>query len=347
MVTDLDGTLVGSVDEFPLYMTFRERVQMLRRECGARWVVCTGRTYRSFRNFFSPMKAMGLTPEVVIVRHAFIYTRTRFGYLPHVLWNLRVLLLLWLDRASSRRAIQEWHAMITRTTQGVRTVRRKRDRLWLRFRSDEAAAFAASELERVSKPYRHFRVFRYRREVDVRSVPFTKGMALQELARRLKVCREHILTIGNGHNDISLLDRAVARFTGCPANSEPEVLQAVHDAGGHIATEQSLSGVIEIIDAVTGGKVNSELPFWWENPEDGDNPRSQRKAHSAKSRSRRDRALAAVVIGTLLVVFSSFGLIPGPVGRLAMVPYRAVLSRVELVMIWLLERVPAEWGGAG
>lgn len=346
IATDLDGTLIGSVDEFPLYAMFRQRIEMLRRECGAVWVVCSGRRFRSFRASFSPMKAMGLMPEVVIIRHAYIYTRTRFGYVPHMVWNARVLLLLWLDRASSRRAIQAWHDLITRTTHGVRTVRRKRDRLWLRFQTDEAAAFAAAELERVSRPFRHFRVFRYRREVDVRSVPFTKGMALQELARHLKVAREHMLAIGNGHNDISILDGEVARYTGCPANSEPEVMQAVHEARGHIAQERSLRGVLEIVDAVVGGCINSDLPVWWENPAAGDNPSPRHPSHTARTHRRvRGGLLAGAAVCTVMLVFASFGLLPRPLGRLVLAPFHAVLSQVERALVWLLERVPAAWGG--
>jgi hypothetical protein len=293
------------------------------------------------------MKAMGLTPDVVVVRHAYIYTLTRFGYVPHLLWNLRVLLLVWLDRASARRAIQEWHTMITRATQGVRTVRRKRDRLWLRFRTDEAAAFAASELKRVSEPYRHFRVFQYRREVDVRSVPFTKGLAVREVARRMQVPRESILAIGNGHNDISILDGEAARFTGCPANSEPEVMQAVHAAGGHIAQERSLRGVIEILDAVTGGRINSELPPWWEDPAEGENPWPHRAQHADRSGQRtRNRILAGVILWTVLTVFAEFGvLMPEPVCNVILLPYRAVLSRVEAGMVWVWQHVQSVSGG--
>ena len=53
MATDLDGTLIGSVDEFPLYSSFRDRIMRLRRENDAVWAVCSGRTFRSFRALLS------------------------------------------------------------------------------------------------------------------------------------------------------------------------------------------------------------------------------------------------------------------------------------------------------
>lgn len=335
IATDLDGTLIGSVDEFPLYAEFRDRVNRLRRENDASWAVCTGRAFRSFREFFSPMKAMGLEPEVVIIRHAFIYTRTRLGYTPHLMWNLRILLLLCVDRHNARNAIREWDQLVRRSAHGVRTVRRRKDRLWLRFGTDEAANYAAAELRKRVAPFRHFRVFQYRREVDVRSVPFTKGMALKELARRLGIPREQVLAIGNGHNDISALDGTAAAYTGCPANSEPEVMEVVHRSGGHIARERSLRGVIEIVDAVTGGQICSELPPSWEDPSKGENPSSRRAHRSARSKRVQSMVLAAVSAYTTLVVFASFGRAPG--ARIIMAPWRKLFAWLEAALSGMLE----------
>ena len=44
LVTDLDGTLIGSSAEFPLYATLSERIAGLRRDDGMKWAICTGRT---------------------------------------------------------------------------------------------------------------------------------------------------------------------------------------------------------------------------------------------------------------------------------------------------------------
>jgi hydroxymethylpyrimidine pyrophosphatase-like HAD family hydrolase len=336
IATDLDGTLIGSVDEFPLYSAFRERIAKCRRENGALWVVCSGRTMRSFNRSFAPMRAMGLTPDVVIIRHAYIFTRGRFmvRYVPHLLWNLRILLLLWLDRFSSRRAIAEWHHLITRTTHGVRTVRRRKDRLWLRFSTEEASAYAARELQKRVDEFKHFRVFHYRKEVDVRSVPFTKGMALKELTRRLGLTRDNVLAIGNGHNDISALTGEVAAFTGCPGNSEPEVMDAVHHAGGHIANERTLKGVIEIMDAMMQGNVCSDLPNWWEDPKQGDNPSPERPQKRGRRTHLKSIVLGGVALYTGLLVFASFGLVPK--SGLIMKPYNMVLAHVEkgFVKFW-------------
>ena len=340
IATDLDGTLIGSADDFPMYSEFRDRLMRLRRENGTAWAVITGRTFRSFKEFFAPMKVMGLTPDVIIVRHAYIYTLGKVGYKPHVFWNLRILLLLWLDRMQSRRAIAEWHSIITRVSHGVRTVKRKRNRLWLRFNTEEAAAFAAGELAKKVDDFNHFQVFHYRKEVDVRSVPFTKGMSLREMAKHMDIAREHILAIGNGHNDISALDGSVAKFTGCPANSEAEVMSVVHKSGGHIAERPSLGGVVEILDATAKGSICSDLPSSWEDPSSRDNPSSNRNTHQSRSRGKKVKNvfLVTAIIGTVLVVFASFNLVPA--SGLIMKPVRMILSVMENVVVKLFEM----WG---
>jgi len=272
LATDLDGTLIGSANEFPLYNDFREKIAELRREHGTLWVACTGRNLSSFRDFFSPMRLMGIMPDYVIVNHAYIYSISEFGCFPHILWNLRIRYLIWASKLYVRDAIESWHEMITGVSLGVSTVKRKEDRLCLRFDSEDSATVAADLLREKVKPYRHLQVFKYYMEVDVRSVPFTKGLAVSELARHLAIPASEILAIGNGHNDISMMHGDVAKDVGCPSNSEGEVIEAVHKAGGHIAGKKSLGGVLEIIEAYQSGNVCSDLPENWKPPSQGGNP---------------------------------------------------------------------------
>lgn len=312
MATDLDGTLIGSANEFPLYTDFRDRLETLRDKEGLIWVACTGRRLRSFRRFFSPMRMMGLAPDFVVVKHAYIYSLTSLGYLPHVFWNLRILFRMWISRLSVKDAIDEWHQMITGVASGVSTVRQRRDRLCLRFDSEASAAVAAGLLREKVKRHQHLQVFHYLMEVDVRSIPFTKGLAVSELADHMKIPREQILAIGNGHNDISMLDGTTAAMTGCPANSKPELMEVVHKAQGHVARTRSLSGVMEIIDAHVNDTVDSTLPDWWTHPSQSYNPRQGRTNRRRRSRraSMATRRIVVILGITLILVFARFGLIP-------------------------------------
>jgi len=174
----------------------------------------------------------------------------------------------------------------------------------------QTALGAESVLAERARPFRHLRVFRYQRDVDVRAVPFTKGLAVAELARHLGIDRAQILAIGDGHNDISMLDPSIAGMTGCPLNATPEIVEQVHAVGGHIARTPSLEGVIEIFDAYRAGKVCSDLPPQWIPASETEHPAALRPAH--KKRGRRDwrrlrkPLLLAACLYTVYVVIAIF-----------------------------------------
>lgn len=333
IATDLDGTIIGSANELPLYTTFRDRIRELRRRNHATWVVCTGRSLRAFRDFFTPMRMMGVVPEFVIVRHAYIYGLTQFGYMPHLLWNLKIRYLLWHSYANTRRVVDEWHDMICHFSSGVTTVKKGKDRLWLRFDSEEAAASVAEILKEKVKPYHHLQVFKYLMEVDVRPVPYTKGLAVSELAQHLGLDRDQILAIGNGHNDISMLDGQTARLTGCPANSEAEVVEVVHRAGGHIAARNSLAGVMDILNAYQTGAVKSDLPADWEDPTHCANSRNPR---AAKHADRRPPGVSPwVLVATSYTVLLVFAIYVGfPFSSWIAKPYWLLLAGIEKLVLW-------------
>ena len=331
IATDLDGTLIGSASELALYTAFRDRINDLRRTNDVVWAACTGRTLRSFRSFFRPMRMMGLVPDFVIIRHAYIYGMTMFGYMPHLLWNLHINYLLWLDRFAVKRAINEWLKTLIGGCWGITTVRRKKDRVRLRFDSAQSARVGADLLREKVRDYRQLRVFEYLGEVDVRPVPHTKGLAVTELARHLGIGSENILAIGNGHNDISMLEGDVAGLTGCPANSEAEVIEVVHRSDGHIASKRSLSGVMEILDAYMTGSVRSDLPDKWNHRLQRHNPESTRSLRDDdKPGNVAGLWLAIVVVYAVLVVFASFDLLP--FSGIVMMPFSWLVSLILRVM---------------
>ncbi len=331
LATDLDGTLIGSVNELPLYQAFRDKVNELRRRHNTLWVVCTGRSLRSFEFFFTPMRMMDIMPDYVIIKHAYIYGLSKFGYLPHLIWNMRTWHLLHTSERSISKVILDLYDMTAQYAMGVHTVQRKKDRLRLRFTSEETAVAVAGMLKEKAKPYKYLQVFAYGQEVDVRAVPFTKGLALSELAHHLGIPSDYVLAIGNGHNDTSMLDGTAAKLTGCPSNSEVEVMEVVHNSGGHIAASGALTGVMEILDAHMNGSVCSDLPAWWKNrsgPIDRVNI-----SPSRSSQTRRPVASLALlfVCGyVVLLAFASFNLIP-VFSRVIMFPFTA--------LEWILEKI--------
>ncbi|MBM4142205.1 MAG: HAD family phosphatase [Lentisphaerae bacterium] len=331
IATDLDGTLIGRTSEFERFEQFRDTVDRIRGAEDGCWAVCTGRSLRNFRHFFEPMAAVDAMPDFVIVKHAFIYGARRFGFTPHVFWNLRTLLEIRRDRALMRRALKEWESKVKRRFRRARTLTRNKEGVCLRLDTDECAAAAVEMLEKNRVNCRHLRVFRYGREVDVRAVPFTKGLAVSELARHLGIARSDVLAIGDGHNDISMLDGSAAGMTGCPANSEPEVTEVVHRSGGHIASARALAGVLEVVEAHLTGQVRSALPPTWRDPVNGANPRNHRRVHSPLRRRRRivrNVLLGGAAVATVLAL-ASLGLVP--FSNQIMAPFEALARALERI----------------
>jgi hypothetical protein len=76
---------------------------------------------------------------------------------------------------------------------------------------------------------------------------YSKGAALGELARLLKISSSEIFAIGDHYNDIAMLDGNYARWVACPGNSAEEVKSVVRKAGGYVAKAGCSEGVLEAL----------------------------------------------------------------------------------------------------
>ena len=320
LVTDLDGTLVGrGSGDLPLYEDFRGVLKQLRREHGALWVISTGRSLRSFEGVFSPLRIMDILPDFVIVRHAYIYRRTRSGrYRPHYSWNFQIRYHIWSSRLYVKEALEKWHSLVTGSVDHVTTVYHHRNRLSMRFDNATDADNVAEILKKKARGFKYLRVFHFENEVDIRMVPFTKGLALQELAGRLGIPAREILAIGNGHNDISMLDGNAAGMVGCPSNSETDVFAVVNRSGGHIAGRKYLGGVIDVVNAWRDDTVNSALPDWWVETKRQKNPKTSGRYlnHPPQGQQKHNSKTVFAVITVigivylLLLAFANYGILP-------------------------------------
>jgi HAD superfamily hydrolase (TIGR01484 family) len=321
-VTDADGTLMGHRPEFDQYRDFRGKINELRNTHGAVWVVCTGRSLRGYKRIFRPMNVFGINPDFVIANHAYIYECKRWGFMPHWIWNLRVLRLQWRERWALRRAIPRLRRAVLSHNPFARLVYCSGDRLSFQFDDDSAANYSAGILREGVRRHKYLQMFETPGEINVRAIPFTKGLAVSELARHLGVSNTQILVVGDGHNDISMIEMTPPCMTACPGNAVVEVIEAVHKTGGHIATGNSLGGVIETLTAYETGRISSELPAGWSGVG------SSSKPYPA-NRTSVFGSLMVVSLGiyTTLLVVGSFCQFPGR--TTLMKPYHKLIE-----MIW-------------
>jgi hypothetical protein len=124
-------------------------------------------------------------------------------------------------------------------------------------------------------------------------------------------------------------------MTGCTVNSEAEVMEAVHEAGGHIASKPALSGVMEIVEAYASGKVRNDLPSWWRPPERRGNPQPAGRGRRPWTRNQKVRlGLLVLVIYIVVVVFANYELIP--FSKWIILPFRMVNGLIEKLLVFLL-----------
>jgi len=79
---------------------------------------------------------------------------------------------------------------------------------------------------------------------------FSKGRLLAEAARHLNVDPLKILAVGDGLNDVSMLDGSVTPLVGAPGDCCREVREAVTRAGGIISPITNYEGTCDIIRTV-------------------------------------------------------------------------------------------------
>ncbi len=337
-VTDADGTVMGRRAEFDQYRNFRAQINKLRGTYGAKWVVCTGRSLGGYKRIFHPMKVFGIVPDFVISRHAYIYECRKWGFLPHWIWNFRILWLQWKDEMVVRRALPKLRKAVLSCNPFARVAYSTRVRLCFRFEDEGATAYGAEIVRDAVRPHRYLQVFQTSNEVDVRVIPFTKGLAVTELARHLGIPNPQILVVGDGHNDISMMTMTPPCHAACPANAASEVLETVHQAGGHIAKEASLGGVMEILEAYEAGRINSDLPVDWVGY---DRPGHMAKPTRGHQGGIFSLILIALVIYSTLLVVSYFCGVPGRQRILA--PY---FKMIELITGKPVNKAPVAPGAS-
>ena len=240
---DFDGTLVHHECEPAFHPAMGDMLRDYRRR-GAIWVVNTGRSLSQTLEGLAQHNIFMLPDYIIaqeceIYRPGFFRAWTDFGS-----WNAR-----------ARRAhdhFMEKHArFLTDIQEHVRTQTHAE---FLMGDLGQVGVVARDEAEldeicvvieawRAEQPdigyHRNGRYLRFSH------ADYSKGTALRELARLLKVPRELIFAAGDNHNDLSMLDQAVAGNIACPVNSLDAVKAHVQAQGGYLASLPASEGMME------------------------------------------------------------------------------------------------------
>ncbi len=244
---DFDGTLVDPMANWPLYAPLARELQTIRDE-GAHWAINTGRTVGQLEEGLR-LHTFPILPDFIITEETALH-RYRPGAEPEPAWD-------WNERRSA--AFDDLIDRAGELFQSVESMIRHHTKArYFRNQSipDEIIAVSVEEMDRITQwiddeveALKLDFVAYQRNSIYLRfgHKEFNKGSALRELATRLEIDTDDVFTVGDGHNDLPMLRTDVAACLGCPANSIPEVKDAVRKAGGYLARQNFAKGTLETL----------------------------------------------------------------------------------------------------
>ncbi len=243
---DFDGTLLDPEDETTIHPQFFDLIKELRQSHHAMWGLNTG------RSLFHTLQGMeeskfSYRPDYIIAREREIYFPNQFGR--------------WVDHPTWNKACEKDHKTLFRKNKRLlnkvsKWIKTETSAAW-GSQADEPAGVVATtetEMQRIIDfidsiiPAKSQLAYQ-RNSIYMRFSHslYHKGSALAEVGRSFKIDKSNIFTIGDGHNDLDMLDTSIAEMIACPANAHNEVKNHVSSQGGYVAKEKASQGVTEAL----------------------------------------------------------------------------------------------------
>lgn len=248
---DFDGTLVHPEGEFRFHPALGEMIRDLRKQ-GAAWVINTG---RSLSQTLQGLAQYGIfhEPDFIIAQECEIYKPGFFSkWADFGSWNKQA-------RKAHDHFIRNHKAFLDHIKHLVETETKGEylhgdlGQVGIVAHSDEEldAICELIEIHREREP----EVGYHRNGIYLRfsHSGYGKGTALVELARLLNLTANECFAAGDNYNDLSMLDKRVARMIACPGNALPAIKLHVREAGGFVANGIASSGMVEALQHFFGG----------------------------------------------------------------------------------------------
>ncbi|MFA4944850.1 MAG: HAD family hydrolase [Lentisphaeria bacterium] len=252
LATDFDGTLYDPLARLPAgnesFAQLRVLIHQFRFQHRLKWAVITGRHVESIPAVAGELLLHGLVPDFLVMEDAHIFVRHRHRYRPFWWWNLCLRFRRRRQLRSYRPRVRQLKAETERRHPGIEdlTAGRLID-YWYAFNHEADASAVEEELRHEFDGNPDFFVFRWGLEVCLVPTAGTKGEAVKRLAATLKATPAEIATVGDGPNDISMLNGSCAAHVACVGNADAAVRDTVRRAGGLVSQEPTVFGVLEFL----------------------------------------------------------------------------------------------------
>lgn len=246
---DFDGTLVVPGEHPAVNPRFFELIRAMRESHRIFWGINTG------RSLMQTVQGLGearfpFLPDYIIAREREIYTPNDFGrWMPVEEWNKEC------DKAhhklfrKCRRVLKKIQRWVESETAAV----------WGMQHGEPAGIVAstASEMDYIVRMIDHelgsSPMLSYQRNgiyLRFSHHAYHKGTAMLEVARLCGLAAGQTFAIGDSHNDLDMLDPAMAGLIACPGNACEEVRRQVASYGGYVARGEASDGTIEALRAM-------------------------------------------------------------------------------------------------
>lgn len=247
--TDLDGTLLGKLPRPDDVMAFRAVLLRLRRQYNAVWTIATGRRLDDLQAILMEFMTTGLIPDFLILEDAYIFKRNNRGrFSPFRWWNRRIRRQRMRLSSANGDTLSKWRAELMSAYPEARDRARQTVDLWLEFDEESHAAEAETMLRARLKNDGQYLIFRWGVELCLAPAAGTKGEAVHKVAATLGLKKHELFAVGDGPNDITMLDGSVAGMPASVGNALCQVKDIVRHAGGYLCEQNSAKGVVEALN---------------------------------------------------------------------------------------------------
>ena len=241
---DFDGTLYGSFQNPCVSQECVELIEQFSRS-GAWWGINTGRSYDFLQEGLAEAGFLSL-PDFVVVKEREVFFRKEGGYEADTSWNERC--------ATLHRQMYDRELDLIQSVKAF--VQNKTLAEWVSEDGDEAGVIATSVeemdqivqfIEMALEPVTGVDYLRSTIYLRFTHADFHKGTALKHVANRLQLAVEDTFAMGDGENDLGMLNLRYACRLACPANAVELVKKRVKDADGYVAGAEVSEGVVEAL----------------------------------------------------------------------------------------------------
>lgn len=241
IMSDIDGCLLekGVIPSIEHIALFQRYARMARLKDSLPLVICTGRGaeyVQPLSQIFGIMDKNEL-PSVV-ENGSFLYYPFSRRMLPHPALEGKEEFVVSVKESLLKKMVKNGRGVIIPGKEGSVSLIPPDDAKPCDFVDEVKAAIPSAWMDLLSFAYSTV-------AVDVTVAGVNKGSVFSFYAQVTGIAAENILMIGDENNDLPILN--VAGFVACPLNASQEVKNLVESRNGHVASENGMGGVLEII----------------------------------------------------------------------------------------------------